>query len=102
MMSGSKKYAVIFTAQVKQFDEEYSSTAVNMRELAFAEYGCVGFQACTEGDQEIAVSYWQDLDDIRMWKQNVEHLAAQKLGAEKWYESYTVEVVEVLRSYASR
>lgn len=100
-MSGSKKYAVIFTAQVKQFDAEYSATAANMRELAFAEHGCVEFHACTEGKQEIAVSYWQDLDNIGSWKQNIEHLAAQKLGRDKWYESYTVEVVEILRSYTS-
>lgn len=101
-MSGSKRYAVIFTASIRQLDSQYSATAELMRELAFAEYGCLDFHACTEGNKEVAVSYWRSLDDIRAWKQNVEHLAAQKIGKEKWYASYTVEVVEVLRSYDSK
>lgn len=100
-MSGSKRYAVIFSAKIKQLDQQYSVTAELMRELAFSEYGCVDFHACTEGDQEIAVSYWRSLDDIVAWKQNIKHLAAQKIGKEKWYANYTVEVVEVLRSYQS-
>lgn len=94
-------YAVIFKAKVKQLDKEYASTAERMYELAFKEYGCVNFSDASENGQEIAISYWNSLDDIKRWKANSEHQSAQKLGQEKWYESYEVEVVEIKRSYKS-
>ena len=67
-----------------------------MRELALNEYGCQEFTAVTEGLEEIAISYWDSLEDIKKWKQNSEHLIAQKLGTEKWYDNYSVEIVEIL------
>ena len=51
-------FVVIFRAKVRQFDADYSAMAARMRELAFSQFGCLGFTATTEGDQEIAVSYW--------------------------------------------
>ena len=92
-------YAVIFEAQINQLDESYFATAARMRELATSNYGCVEFTSATEGDKEIAISYWQSFADIQNWKQDAEHLQAQKMGKERWYKNYTVRVVEVIRSY---
>jgi heme-degrading monooxygenase HmoA len=95
------KYAVIFRAEILQLDAEYAATAQRMRDLAISAYGCVEFTACTEGNREIAISYWETLEQIRRWKQNAEHLAAQEKGRSRWYRSYTVDVVEVVRAYPS-
>lgn len=92
-------YVVIFKAKVRQFDDEYSQMAERMRELALTEFGCLEFNAVTEGDQEIALSYWPSEDHIKAWKQHPEHLAAQQLGKERWYESYSVEIAGIMRSY---
>lgn len=92
-------YAVIFRAQVALLDEQYLEMAARMRDLALEEYGCVEFIAATEGDTEIAISYWESEAQIHAWKQNLEHLQAQQLGRSKWYRQYTVQVVEVLRQY---
>lgn len=92
-------YAVIFKAKVKALDEEYSKTASAMRELAFLKYGCLDFVSVSEGEFEIAISYWSDEEAILKWRQNVEHKLAQAKGRQQWYESYTVEVVKVVRSY---
>ena len=92
-------FVVIFRATVRQFDAEYSAMAARMRELAFSQFGCLGFNATTEGDQEIAVSYWPDEASIRAWKQHTEHLDAQQLGRDRWYTSYEVDIAEVKRSY---
>jgi len=59
-----------------------------------------GFTSCSEGNKEIAISYWPSLEAIKGWKKDIEHLQAQKLGKEKWYSAYQVEVVEVLRQYS--
>lgn len=92
-------YVVIFKAKVRQFDDEYSQMAERMRDLALTEFGCLEFNAVTEGDQEIALSYWPSEEHIKAWKQHPEHLAAQQLGKERWYESYSVEIAEIMRSY---
>ena len=94
-------YAVIFKADVRQFDEDYELTAARMRELAINDYGCVDFIACNEGELEIAISYWNSLEQIQTWKNDPEHLQAQALGKHKWYASYQVQIVEILREYQS-
>ncbi|MGI9281805.1 MAG: antibiotic biosynthesis monooxygenase family protein [Endozoicomonas sp.] len=92
-------YAVIFRATLKKLDQEYSQLAQRMRELALNEYGCIEFIANSEGDQELAISYWPDKESIRAWKNNPEHLAAQQKGKTLWYQDYQVEIVEVLHKY---
>ena len=71
--------------------------AERMRKLALNEYGCIEFSACTEGDKEIAISYWPSKEHIKAWHENIEHKKAQALGKEKWYKYYKVHVAEVLR-----
>ncbi|KEQ17111.1 antibiotic biosynthesis monooxygenase family protein [Endozoicomonas numazuensis] len=92
-------YAVIFRATLKKLDQEYTQKAQRMRELALNEYGCIEFIANTEGDQELAISYWPDKESIRAWKNNPEHLSAQQKGKTLWYQDYQVEIVEVLHKY---
>ncbi len=92
-------YAVIFTAEINEVDEEYFSTAQQMRELAIEKYGCLEFKALTEGDQEVAISYWPSLEYIGKWKDDPEHLKAQQLGRERWYNNYKVQVVRVEYEY---
>ena len=90
---------VIFRAKVRQFDEEYARVARRMRQLALSEFGCLEFQAVTEGDHEIALSYWPDEKKILDWKKHSEHVIAQELGRERWYESYVVQICEIKRQY---
>jgi len=92
-------YAVIFKAKTKKLDDAYFEMAKRMRELAINDYGCLEFTAVTEGVNEIAISYWESYEHIKLWKQNSEHLVAQRLGQEKWYEDYSVEIVEIIDRY---
>lgn len=73
--------------------------ASQLRDLALSEYGCTEFTACTEGENEMAISYWPDLESISAWKQDPLHQQAQQLGKERWYNTYQVEIVEILRKY---
>ena len=54
-----------------------------MVELAEQQPGYLGIEAFRDG-LGITVSYWQSLDAIKAWKQNVEHLNAQQHGRDKW------------------
>lgn len=93
-------YAVIFKAEFNQLDQEYLETAARMRDLAMTRYGCVDFISVTEGGVELSISYWQTQEQIGRWRQDTEHLRAQELGRLRWYKSYQVQVVEVVREYA--
>jgi heme-degrading monooxygenase HmoA len=93
-------YVVIFRAKARDMDAEYSRTAARMRELALTRFGCLAFHAVTQGEDEIALSYWPDEEAIRAWKAHPEHVLAQQAGRERWYAEYSVEVAEVRRSYS--
>lgn len=95
-------YAVIFRARIRAFDEGYRQTAAELRALALSEYNCTDFVSVTEGDDELAISYWDSLEDIRSWKQNAAHQKAQSLGREKWYESYEVQITRIEKAYTSQ
>ena len=90
---------VIFRARIRVLDDEYARTAARMRELAFAEFGCLDFVAWTEGSDEVALSWWPDGEAVRAWKSHPEHALAQQAGRERWYESWSVQVAEVTREY---
>jgi heme-degrading monooxygenase HmoA len=91
-------YAVIFTSLRTDGDDGYAAMAVAMAELAAAQPGYLGFESARE-DIGITVSYWRDRESIIAWKKNVDHLAAQKLGHERWYKSYRVRIALVERDY---
>ncbi|MBL8372618.1 MAG: antibiotic biosynthesis monooxygenase [Burkholderiaceae bacterium] len=92
-------FVVIFRATARALDADYAATAAHLRELALRDFGCLEFLAVTEGEQEIALSYWPDEASIRAWKQQADHLMAQRLGRERWYSDYRVEIAEVRRRY---
>lgn len=92
-------YAVIFRAEIDKLDKRYSEMAQRMKELAINKYGCTEFISVTENTHEIAISYWQDQEQIKKWKQDAEHLVAQETGRTTWYKSYRVQIVEVIREY---
>ncbi|MFD1438004.1 antibiotic biosynthesis monooxygenase family protein [Acinetobacter terrae] len=93
------KYIVIFKAKINVLDDEYSRTAQLLREKALTQFNCQKFEAITENDFEIALSYWNSLEDIQTWHKDAEHQVAQRLGKEKWYKSFSVEICEIQKSY---
>lgn len=91
-------YAVIFSSHRTQVDEGYDDMAIKMVELASVQPGFLGVESVRE-DLGITVSYWKDLDSIKHWKANAEHVVAQKLGHEKWYSSFKTRIAKVERDY---
>jgi heme-degrading monooxygenase HmoA len=92
-------FVVIFRAKVRSFDAEYTQVAARMRDLALSQFGCLEFHAVTEGQEEVALSYWPSQEAIRAWKAHPDHVLAQKAGRERWYASYSVQVAEISREY---
>ena len=91
-------YAVIFTSLRTTIDEGYDAMADKMVELAAEQEGFLGVESA-RNDTGITVSYWKDLDSIRKWKQQTDHLLAQQLGRQKWYGGYKTRICFVERDY---
>jgi heme-degrading monooxygenase HmoA len=92
-------YAVIFTSLRTEVEEGYGDMAEKMVALAALQPGFLGVESAREG-VGITVSYWADLESIRAWKANAEHLVAQKLGHQKWYAAFTTRIAKVERDYS--
>lgn len=94
-------YAVIFSSRLSsENDSDYQLTDRHMQELASKQPGYLGVDSVRDVDGNgISVSYWKDLQAIKRWKQQVDHLAAQVSGKSKWYRSYNVKISRVEKSY---
>jgi heme-degrading monooxygenase HmoA len=94
-------YAVIFTSQRTEGDQGYEIVAQAMFELALEQPGCLGAESVRDVDGlGITVAYFTDESSIRAWKQNSEHMVAQRLGKERWYSHYELRVTKVERAYS--
>jgi heme-degrading monooxygenase HmoA len=90
-------YAVIFTSTRTDEDNGYAEMAQHMRELASKQPGFLGFESARQ-EIGISVSYWNSLEAIKAWKDNLDHRQAQS-RAKDWYQSFRVRVCRVEREY---
>lgn len=93
-------YAVIFTSLMSNNAQGYADMAQEMEDLAKKQEGFLGIESVRE-EMGITVSYWKNEEAIKAWKQQTDHIMAQKMGKEKWYEAYRVRVAKVERDYFS-
>ncbi|MEU6242958.1 antibiotic biosynthesis monooxygenase [Streptomyces sp. NPDC047024] len=94
-------YAVIITTAPSEDLDGYAAMSKRMAELGEAQPGYLGRESMTDADgRDLVVIYYTDAESITSWKAHPEHLEAQRLGRDRWYSSYTVEVARVERAYA--
>ena len=91
-------YAVIFTSHRTEGDNGYAEMAERMVKLASQQPGFLGIESARES-VGITVSYWSDLESIKAWKQNADHLIAQKQGREVLYKEFKIRISKVERDY---
>ncbi len=91
-------YAVIFTSHRTEGDNGYGEMAERMVKLASQQPGFLGVESARES-AGITVSYWSDLESIKLWKQNTEHVMAQKQGKEIWYREFKTRICKVENDY---
>ncbi|MBN8682339.1 MAG: antibiotic biosynthesis monooxygenase [Chitinophagales bacterium] len=91
-------YAVIFSTIRTEGDNGYEAMAEKMANLAATMPGYLGAESA-RSDIGITVSYWKDLESIRHWKYQSDHVMARDLGREQWYKCYRLRVAKVERAY---
>lgn len=90
---------VLFRSKLVDAPDGYAEMAQEMLALAKTMPGFIDVKAFKADDGErLTLVWWEDEDTLRAWRTNARHLVAQKLGRERWYEYYKIEVAEVRRA----
>lgn len=91
-------YAVIFSSINLEYSAGYSEMADKMVQLASKQEGYLGIESA-RNELGITVSYWEDLESIKKWKENAEHTIARERGRHEWYQSFKTRIAKVERDY---
>lgn len=97
---GEGAWAVIFISRRRAEPADgYDAMARRMMALAQEMPGFLGADSVRDADGEgITVSYWRSREDIAAWRAHPEHVEAQQLGRERFYEHYRLHVARIDRS----
>lgn len=91
-------YAVVFTSLKTGEDSGYADMSNYMEKLVINQSGYLGHESA-RSEVGITVSYWDSLEAISKWKNQIDHRIAQEKGKEQWYASYRIRVCLVERDY---
>ena len=94
-------YAVIFTSTRTEGNNGYIEMSQLMEDLATKQEGYIGMDSA-RNEVGITVSYWKDLEAIKIWKHHADHLVAQQKGRTDWYQWYKIRICKVEREYEFR
>jgi len=90
---------VLFRSRLVDQPDGYAEMAQEMLDAARSMPGFIDVKAFKAEDGErLTVVWWQDEETLRAWRLHARHLVAQRLGRERWYEYYKIEVAEVIRA----
>ncbi|MEV0682249.1 antibiotic biosynthesis monooxygenase [Nocardia sp. NPDC050378] len=95
-------YAAILTTALSTEPADlvgYAEAAAEMADLAAQIDGYLGMEFARDEGCGITVSYWRDLNALRNWRDNLEHVAAQRQGRERFYRGYRARISRVEREY---
>ena len=79
---------------------DYGAMADEMLERARTMPGFVSFKHYgAEDGERLSVIHWESEATVRGWAEDVRHREAQRLGRERWYSWFAIEVAQVVRAY---
>lgn len=91
-------YAVIFSSTKSDHLEGYQEMDELTMKLANEQDGFLGFESCNNGKQGIFISYWESMESIQIWRNNMTHIQA-KSNAKQWYKRYLSQICKVESSH---
>ena len=94
--------AVIFSSRRNAHDPEgYAAAAAEMERLVREQPGYCGHESVRgEDGWGITVSYWENEDKAKAWRDHPRHAEVRARGRSQWYDEYHIKVCAVSRAYA--
>jgi heme-degrading monooxygenase HmoA len=78
---------------------EYEAAGARMLELVSQMPGFLGMDYAEVEGGELLVVRFESHEALEAWRTHPEHQATQRLGRERFFQSYNIEVCEPVRSY---
>ena len=79
--------------------QDYQELDAELERLVRDQPGYVTHKGYGAADGERLTLVWfRDQESLRAWKMLPRHLEAQRRGRERWYQSYEMEVAEIVRT----
>lgn len=99
MAAGGAAYAVIFHSEAGADLAGYAEMDAALMAEVRRQPGFVALESLAEGPRRVTISYWENLEAIRAWRELPLHREAQAAGRARWYRRYRIEVCRIERSY---
>ena len=81
-----------------QAGDDYIAMSAEMLDRAKSYPGFVAMKSFKSEDGERLTVVWWESDELQAaWRRDEKHRQAQKIGRERWYHYYHIEVAEVMR-----
>lgn len=81
--------------------DKYQQTFEQLLGIVSAMPGFRGIEGFSgEDGSELAVAWFDSAESVKEWKEQSDHLAAQKLGRSEFFASYDITIADVDRRYA--
>lgn len=78
--------------------EDYRRWFLRMSELARGMPGYISHKGYVADDgSRLTLFEWESADTLKAWAHHPEHLAVKRLGRQKFYTEYHLQVCELLR-----
>lgn len=79
--------------------DAYATLSSRMHELVAKHAGFISIKSYTADDGEaVSIETFDDMASLRAWRENPEHVAAQRRGRNEFYAEYSYETCQVERS----
>lgn len=95
-------WVVVFTTVRTPTDPEgYAAASAEMWQLVREQPGYLAMDSVYgAGGKGIIVAYFTTEEAMREWGANAKHRAVQKMGREKWFETYRIRIGKIERDNA--
>ena len=83
---------------------EYKAMLARMDEIVTAMPGYISNEdfVSEDGSRDLSIVRFESLEALEAWRTNPEHLEAQRLARELYFESYHIQVLATVREYDFR
>jgi heme-degrading monooxygenase HmoA len=86
-----------------EFETEYRETATRVAQIAKTIPGYLSHKSFVAEDGErLTVVEYASEESLRAWSKHPDHVQAKKLGRQKFYASYKVQVCSLLHEHVSK
>ena len=96
-------YAVIFPSISSGVDEEGHETVLSkLYEQASNVPGFLGLETASVGKFKISIAYYEDLDAIKAWRRNSDHIVAKAKARSTWLDDWQIRICKIEDIYGKQ